>query len=725
MATEVANALGTQKQFRKQPQGTYSAKLKQPSFGGSLSAGKDLNAATLANSLGVLGDAIWKEKVANEEREMNQLTLDQAMKAVAGKTEEDLKKFDTLKWLQHNDTGYDLSDNKYTKAILARAMGIQAATLAKQQYMTESEGVVPKSVEDAVTSYTKLFTGLLDKYKGNVDNEMAFNAGVNDTFYKDTLTIAENARQAINNDKREAGKRCFATLFGDMLTNCNDNAVFAEKMTELTNSVQLIFKNPTEAAQYYQQLFKEYDDLLTVDKLEIIKDMKFFDDRTFGAEILKPNAYQKAVDRELKKKAKEINDACKREDGTVDSTKRDKMLKDLLGGTETTSRIPQGTVNVGDKQEAVDKLYPGLKDALPSVFGLLEADGYTDAVISSAYREAGQAGNAGSNSYHTKGMAVDIDLGQGRLTREQGDALAEKFKPYFSEVLWEMEGDPTGATGDHLHLAGYKGGLEPETVVKEEWIKGLSYVPDAEDRLRKYSESHQIDNDNAIKEQWLQNERQLDVAIYKATSNDEIRSLIEEAEIPDWKKVEKYEALEKSIEKQKERAKKEAEGRLSLVDKRMLAYEKEQLVKDKQKLAYYYQIENGYTDASGNRVEGRLLSNDEKEKKVELQFRYFGYLSYINPDEWNGYGGFGWYNGVNINEPTATTVSKNSVGEFKKLTTGNDLSQGFTLQAIKNVYQKKLGQGESQEQVLNDVKEFCDKHSLNFEEVKAHILSGG
>ena len=44
MATDVQNAIGTQRQFRKLPPSTYQANLKNPSFGSHISKGANYKA---------------------------------------------------------------------------------------------------------------------------------------------------------------------------------------------------------------------------------------------------------------------------------------------------------------------------------------------------------------------------------------------------------------------------------------------------------------------------------------------------------------------------------------------------------------------------------------------------------------------------------------------------------------------------------------------------------
>ena len=333
MATDVSNAVGTHKQFRKQPQDVYQKKLKDPSFGSSIGQHRDLGAEQLAASLGVLGKAIWKEKVEHEKREMNQFTLDEALNIVAGKNPEDLAKFNKMEALQHANTGFNLTDNKYAMAVLERAMGMQASFLAKQQYLKETEGIVPKSVEDAVSAYTDRFQESLKLYEGNIKNKEAFNSGVYDTFYKDTLIIADKAREMIDRDKREAGLRCSATAFQEFISSSGSLPpdVFKASFETLARETQLYCKTSEEAADFWKKVFKENADFITsFAQLDAIKEVDFFGQRKFGAEIPMGDLYDKVSNRFISDTAKQIANSCLREDGSVDLAKAREALSQSL-----------------------------------------------------------------------------------------------------------------------------------------------------------------------------------------------------------------------------------------------------------------------------------------------------------------------------------------------------------------------------------------------------------
>ena len=131
--------------------------------------------------------------------------------------------------------------------------------------------------------------------------------------------------------------------------------------------------------------------------------------------------------------------------------------------TEERAAVTQGLqydipISEGDSPD-MGNLKPELQNALPHVGGLLKQFGLEEgALITSGYRSPEHNANVGGaeNSYHTHGDAIDIYIPAGK--ESQRIELEEAYKSYFSEVLYHDAG-----TGLHLHLGGYKGGLENVT----------------------------------------------------------------------------------------------------------------------------------------------------------------------------------------------------------------------------------------------------------------------
>ena len=112
MSKEVQAAVGTQRQFAKQPEMPYALSLNKFSAAAGISQRTDLDAQRLASSLGLLGKNIMEERIADEKRTQDKAVLVNADKLLAGKTQEDLKKFDRMTALQNSSAEFDLTDNR-------------------------------------------------------------------------------------------------------------------------------------------------------------------------------------------------------------------------------------------------------------------------------------------------------------------------------------------------------------------------------------------------------------------------------------------------------------------------------------------------------------------------------------------------------------------------------------------------------------------------------------
>ena len=626
MATAVANAVGTQKQFRKQPQAVYQTNVKNPSFGSTITRGANLEAEQLASSLGVLGKALWKERVAHHEREMNQFTLEEGLRWVAGKTPEDLAAFDRMEALQHSSSNFNLTDNKYAMAVLERAMGIQAASNYKQQYLKEAEGKVPKSVEDAVSTFTEGFQESLKGYNENISNKEAFNAGVHETFFKDVLIVANDAREAIDKDRRATGLRCMNTRVQDLLANSSliNEADFKSSIEAYAREIQIYCKNPAEAATFWIEVLDQNKDLLKDPKIiDTLRPVKFFGEHAIGEEIPLGKYYKIAMDNTISETAQGIIKEATNPDGSINLAKARELVDKNVEEKQKAEQppIPQGTLNFGNKKDAVDRLRPEWKEAFSGIAGILENQGITNAVVTSATREAGQAGNAGSRSYHVDhgkgGDALDIDIGQGIYTREQGEEIVKTFKPYFKEVLWEMKGDPTGATGDHIHLGGYLGGLEPKP-------QAIAYNPEYSEKLRKQVEQDAADVNRVLRDKWETNKNNLLVSLYNTDNFAERRKLIKEADLPEHIKVAFNEQLDTEIRLEQKKQAEEYSGTLSPTDAFWYKYGKNNFKKD----------ELEYHRLMHKRDQGEEWTTKEEENLDALLWRMDGYLSWCSAQGW-------------------------------------------------------------------------------------------
>lgn len=132
MSNPIASALGTQRQFTKQPEAPYQKSLIIPSFGGGISASVDNNAMSLARSLGLLGTGLIGEAVAMDKR-AEMIGKAEADRIFAVTNEKDREKLATLDILGKSGN-FDIADNPYAVARIDELRGQHLNTLFKQEY---------------------------------------------------------------------------------------------------------------------------------------------------------------------------------------------------------------------------------------------------------------------------------------------------------------------------------------------------------------------------------------------------------------------------------------------------------------------------------------------------------------------------------------------------------------------------------------------------------------
>ena len=130
---------------------------------------------------------------------------------------------------------------------------------------------------------------------------------------------------------------------------------------------------------------------------------------------------------------------------------------------------------------------------VPQIIGKLKAAGIKEPVITSAYRPDGELNDAGAGekSLHHQGDAMDIWIGDG-YDHEHGDPIAKVLAPYFNFVQFEKKGEK-GATGDHVHMEGYKGGLEATDNQYD--YNATAYSVGTADQVMQYVEQENADRE--------------------------------------------------------------------------------------------------------------------------------------------------------------------------------------------------------------------------------------
>lgn len=584
MSNPISAAIGTQRQFAIQPKSVYQQNLKALSVGNGISQKTDLDAALLSKSLGILGSAIYDESIAADKREREQFTTLEAEKLIAGKTPEDLAKFDRIQALQHSDKGYDLTDNPYAMATLDQTIGQVAAASAKERWASENPGT-PKSINEAIQSYDGMLQETYGSFKESVRNGVAFDKGFYDGYQRDVLQVAHEAHQRINNEARAKGQRACNVKLQGLVAGADtmDTDAFVQSFGEITRELQGYVRNSDEILKIIQgNLDVLAENGTSTEKLNAIKDTPYYgSDRKIGDELSFFKYYKKVSENVNYKVADDVYEACKNSDGTVNWEKAEERLK-ALPATALSRGIPQ--VYLPQYSGDLDGLKPAFKAILPSVGGILSQLGYGDvAEYTSGYRDPARnaAANGSPTSYHLAGDAVDVHLGN--LTKEEQETVKANFKPYFSEILYHNAG-----SGLHLHLGGYRGGLDDRADDTE--VTASAYSPDRLDKIRSRLRAKDADAKRVAKERSDEIYNNTVQAVTQAGSQEEALRLIDNSGIP----LAKQNALRRSIN-----AKFKAidQGNLSVEDQFYLKYEKGKLWTDMATLKEYErQMENEDTE---------------------------------------------------------------------------------------------------------------------------------
>jgi hypothetical protein len=534
MASSVDNAVGTERQFRTQPRSTYQEQLVNPSFGNGITKRDDLGAASLANSLGALGDAIWNESVHEYRRKEEQFTTDMADRLIAGKSPEDLQKLDRLTLLQGADSPYDLTDNPVAMAVLDKSIGQVAGVKAKQDYDASNANVIPKSPQDAVASYENFANSTYDKYKGTIRNTAAFDKGFYGTFLKDTLNVAEDARKRIDEEARQTG---MATSNAAMSALCyNKDGMTQQAVLDsfqtILNKNKLAVHNPEEARKLAYNYINEFSKRChDTDSLLKIGEMEFYPGHKIKDEIPMTDAFVNVAKQVTGDAYEDAKNKFTKPDGTIDLVAADKYLTELESKAKLSNSAIPGVdmpVNGDNVQVEVDRLNAPFKRALPFIGGLLQRQGVPQMIITSGGRNY-VLGGSGTGSYHMRNDAIDIDVG---IHDDSGKALENIFKPYFKEVMWETPDSTNAAgqsisTGYHLHLGGYNGNLNGSSGVDK---YASSYNPDFHKNVMAKLMAANRDAEALIREKKAQQREEFESQLNKTTNQSEELDLINNAD---------------------------------------------------------------------------------------------------------------------------------------------------------------------------------------------------
>ncbi|GBG55154.1 hypothetical protein SPFL3102_03584 [Sporomusaceae bacterium FL31] len=186
MANNVENAIGTQRQFTPNPQGTYEKRLQAPTFRPS-SAGTQ--GSQLAAALGLFGNAVMAEGQSKLERDQK-YGVAEATRISRGTTEDDMKKLTSIDILQtYGDKA--LSENPWAVATVEKMKGTYFGARAKDEYNALRQSEEPaKTADEEVTRFNKFHQEYFGKNAENATDLTAFRAGFFDNHLADQAEFA-------------------------------------------------------------------------------------------------------------------------------------------------------------------------------------------------------------------------------------------------------------------------------------------------------------------------------------------------------------------------------------------------------------------------------------------------------------------------------------------------------------------------------------------------------
>lgn len=605
MASAISSAIGTQRQFTKQPERPYQKQLITPSFGAGIGYNTDYNLQSLASSLGLLGKGLMAESIAADKRMREQLTTEDAERMIAGKTSNDLKQLDVTQELQHSDKGFDLTDNPYAMATLEKARGKMLSAQAKEQWLAENETTVPKSMEEAVQSFNENLQGFYsDAQNGRITNKYAFDQGFYEGSMKDALQIAHIANQKINTEARAEGQRSCNVRLEELISGAPamDTDNFKGAFQEIIRELRGYTTNSSEALGIISgAIGLLVENEVSTEKLNALKDIEYFGaGRTIGKELPFYKFYKKVADNVNYKIADTIYNTCANKNGTVNWEKAELALNGLNESVRIPKGIPQ--VDLPRYSGDLDNLTPELKSVLPSIGGIIAQLGYGDvAEYTSGYRDKEYNASVGGaeNSYHTVGNAVDIYLGD--LSDEEAKHVESTFKNYFGEVLFHDAG-----SGKHLHLGDYVGGLGDKADDRES--TAAAYTPDRVEKIRKLLEARDADARRVYRQKQEEVYNNTVMAATTATSKEDALAAINNSDLPQAKKN----SLIRSVNR---RFKLIDDNKLSPLQRYFVRYEQNGLQKDLETIAYWDSL-------TGKEAEDMQKKADEAAHRVNVYWRF-------------------------------------------------------------------------------------------------------
>lgn len=219
MSNTITSALGTQRQFTKQPETPYQKRLITPSFGGGISVGANNDATLLASSLGLLGSGLIAESIAADKR-AEKIGKAEADRIFSVTSEKDREKLSTIDILGQSGK-FDIADNPYAVARIDELRGQHLNTLFKQEYETEvvPNQALPDNSQQNIMNYENFMAQKLKDSGVKAYNQTAFEKGFYGSRPLDVLQQDANYRKRRQNDLEADRDAAIVTKYDALATN--------------------------------------------------------------------------------------------------------------------------------------------------------------------------------------------------------------------------------------------------------------------------------------------------------------------------------------------------------------------------------------------------------------------------------------------------------------------------------------------------------------------------
>ncbi len=219
MSNPITSALGTQRQFTKQPEAPYQKKLITPSFGNGISMGANNDATLLASSLGLLGSGLIAESIAADKR-AEKVGKAEADRIFSVTSEKDREKLSTIDILGQSGK-FDIADNPYAVARIDELRGQHLNTLFKQEYETEvvPNQALPDNSQQNIMNYENFMAQKLKDSGVKAYNQTAFEKGFYGSRPLDVLQQDANYRKRRQNDLEADRDAAIVTKYDALATN--------------------------------------------------------------------------------------------------------------------------------------------------------------------------------------------------------------------------------------------------------------------------------------------------------------------------------------------------------------------------------------------------------------------------------------------------------------------------------------------------------------------------